>query len=232
MAGFGRRFRDAGYEEPKYRVQVRERTLFSWALSSLSAFLGPGARAIFVVRTEERAGNFIAAEMAAWPGVETALVELVTPTDGQASTALAAHAVWEPAAPLAIYNIDTHVTPGALRPAMAAGDGWIPCFRAAGTHWSFVRTGTGGDAVEVREKVRVSDLATIGLYWFASADLFARAYRHHYGGGGAPEAGERYVAPIYNTLIGDGARVTVSEIPAEAVVALGTPEDVARFAEC
>jgi hypothetical protein len=229
MAGFGQRFRDAGYTEPKYRVTVRGRTLFSWAISSLSEFLGSGTRAIFVCRAEEQAQDFIAAEMAAYGGTESHVVALERPTDGQATSALAAAAAWHAPAACAIYNIDTHVRPGAMRPDMATGDGWMPCFRAPGEHWSFVRTDRHGDALEVREKKRISDLATLGLYWFSSAAMFADAYRKHYGGG-ALEAGERYIAPIYNTLIAEGRRVSVSEVAADSVVALGTPEDVARFA--
>ena len=35
MAGAGRRFRDAGYPEPKMLIRVRGRFLCEWALSSL-----------------------------------------------------------------------------------------------------------------------------------------------------------------------------------------------------
>jgi len=230
MAGFGQRFREAGYTEPKYRVVVRGKSLFSWAMSSLADFLGPGTRAIFVCRAEEQAEDFIAAEMAAYAGTEPQVVALCRPTDGQATSALAATSAWHEAAPLAIYNIDTHVRPGVMAPEMAAGDGWIPCFRAPGEHWSFVRTDSRGVALEVREKKRISDFATLGLYWFSSAAIYADAYRRHYSGGGL-EAGERYIAPIYNTLIADGRRVTICDVPADSVVALGTPEDVARFAD-
>jgi dTDP-glucose pyrophosphorylase len=230
MAGFGRRFRDAGYTEPKYRVIVKGRSLFSWAMSSLSDFLGSGTRVIFVCRAEERAEEFIREEMAAYAGTETRIISLDQPTDGQATSALAAEAAWEESAPIAIYNIDTHVRPGAMRPEMVAGDGWIPCFRVPGEHWSFVRTDSRGNAIEVREKKRISDLATLGLYWFSSAALYADAYRRHYTGGDL-EAGERYIAPIYNTLIADGRRVSVTDVSADAVIALGTPEDVARFAD-
>ena len=46
------------------------------------------------------------------------------------------------------------------------GDGFIPCFKAEGTHWSFVKLNDTGKAVEVREKERISDNCTIGLYYF------------------------------------------------------------------
>lgn len=234
MAGAGRRFRDAGYDQPKFAIRVKGRSLFTWAMQSLDAFLTPAVRAIFVARAGDAAADFVAGEMAAWPGVEARLVELDHITDGQATTALIAAAHWDEAAPLLIYNIDTHVNPRHLRPQMIAGEGWIPCFRAAGEHWSFVRTDAHGRALEVAEKRRISDLASIGLYWFASAALFARAYAETYeSAGAAPELAERYVAPVYNALIAEGRAVTVTEVPAEAVVPLGTPAEVRRFeAEC
>ena len=230
MAGRGARFLDAGYEAPKFAIPVKGRTLFSWAMHSLDAFLESGVRAIFVARAGDRAGELLAREMAAWPGVTPRLIALEQATDGQATSALMARAQWDDHEPLLIYNIDTHVDARHLRPEMIAGEGWIPCFRAPGDHWSFVRTDGKGRALEVAEKRRISPLASIGLYWFASADLFARAYRQTYeSGSAAPDLPERYVAPVYNALIAEGRRVTVTEIPAHAVVPLGTPADVRSF---
>jgi choline kinase len=229
MAGAGRRFRRAGYELPKFMIRARGRSLFAWSLSSLDNFLPVCERIIFVARKHDTAGPFIAAELGARSRPRVELVELSRPTDGQATSALAARATWEGAAPLLIYNIDTRVDPAWLRPAMIGGEGWIPCSRADGEHWSFVRVDDAGRAVEIREKERISDLASIGLYWFSSAELYETAYRTTYAAPGAAGVGERYIAPIYNALIADRLAVTVSEVPREAVTPLGTPEELARF---
>jgi len=229
MAGFGNRFLEAGYEQPKYTIEARGATLFDWALRGLRAFVEAGSPFLFVVRAEDATADFIRVRAAANGIRDVQLLELDAPTDGQATTARLAVEGLEPTDPMAIFNIDTGIEPHLLAPGQARGDGWIPCFRAPGDHWSFARTDASGDVVEVREKQRISDLCTIGLYWFSSSLLYAEAYDAYYSSGAREEAGERYVAPLYNQLILEGRRVTVSEIPFEAVTPLGTPLEVERF---
>ncbi len=229
MAGFGNRFVEAGYTQPKYMIEAKGASLFDWALRGLSAFVEAGSPFHFVVRAADDAGDFIG-ERAAAAGIrEVGLLELDAPTDGQATTARLAVEALTPDVPMAIFNIDTGMEPGLVGPSQARGDGWIPCFRAPGDHWSFARTDESGDVVEVREKQRISELCTIGLYWFSSPRLYAEAYDAYYLEGGNEERGERYVAPLYNQLIRDGRRVTVSEIPFDSVTPLGTPLEVERF---
>ncbi|MFT4034546.1 MAG: glycosyltransferase family 2 protein [Patulibacter sp.] len=229
MAGRGQRFRDAGHDRPKYEIEVHGRTLFRWSLESLAAWFDGPCDLVLVAREEDHAGDFARRQTraAGWP--EPTLVELSHTTDGQATTAmLAQEAIRDHAAPLTIYNIDTHVTPRAMTPAAASGAGWIPCFRAGGDHWSFAAVGDDGRVTEVREKVRISPFATLGLYWFDSFERYADLYARHFEAGGE-EAGERYIAPMYNRLIADGAAVTISDIPVDAVVPLGTPTEVLTF---
>ena len=70
--------------------------------------------------------------------------------------------------------------------------GWIPCFPAPGDGWSFARLDDAGRVVELREKVRISDHATVGLYWFASAAQYCEIYRDYYAVAGREEKGERF----------------------------------------
>jgi dTDP-glucose pyrophosphorylase len=229
MAGRGVRFRDAGYDVPKYAIEVCGRTLFRWAVASLRSWTEAGARFVFLTRAEDAAESFIARECAAEGIAAFEVVPVEGITDGQATTALLAEpAVADASAPLAVYNIDTHVRPGAMRAGDAAGDGWIPCFPGAGDAWSFAAAGGDGRVTEVREKVRISPHATVGLYWFASFERYAALYRSHFAAGGE-ERGERYIAPMYNTLIAEGGEVRIAELPADAVVPLGTPDEVDRF---
>jgi hypothetical protein len=157
------------------------------------------------------------------------LIELNAPTDGQATTARIAVDHVDPSAPMAIFNIDTGIKPYVLSPVQAGGEGWVPCFNAPGDGWSFVRIDKTGKAIEVREKQRISELATVGFYWFSSAKLYSLAYDEYYAIAGREVLGERYVAPLYNQLISDGRTVTVTEIPFQSVTPLGTPNDVERF---
>ena len=41
------------------------------------------------------------------------------------------------------------------------GDGFIPCFKGEGDHWSFVRLDDSGKVVEIKEKKRISEYCTL-----------------------------------------------------------------------
>ena len=225
MAGEGRRFREVGYKVPKYRIEAKGRSLFAWSLDSLRAFFGPGHRFLFIARRAEDPEAYIEEECRAL-GIRRHGVRLLDrPTDGQATTAMLAEGDFPGGEPFAVFNIDTHVQPGLMAPGDVRGDGWIPCFPAEGDRWSFVRTDATGRAVEVREKVRVSPHASVGFYAFRDFDLFAEAYRAER----APQAGERYVAPLYNHLIRAGMDVRMHALPLSGVHVLGTPQDLEAF---
>lgn len=231
MAGLGSRFRAQGYALPKFAIEVRGRTMFAWAMESLRNFL-PGAHATFVVRAEDDPGALIRREIRAFGVDDPVLVTLPEVTDGQATTVLRTLPSLRernPHAPLLVYNIDTYVEPRALHPRDVRGDGWIPCFPGAGDAWSFFRTDADDRVLEAREKVRVSEHCSIGLYWFASVDLYEDTYRAFYGNGTPPDLKERYVAPLYQHLVATGRELYVHRVPPDAVHPLGTPEEVEAF---
>jgi hypothetical protein len=229
MAGFGSRFAKAGFTRPKYEIEALGRPLFDWSMLSLSAFLEAGWRFRFAAR-EPDAEAFIRARCAALGIADCDVLTVAAPTDGQATTALLLADAAPAEAPFAIYNIDTFVAPGAMAPPPSdTCAGWIPCFPAPGDGWSFVRCDADGNALELREKLRISDHATVGLYWFDSASRYGSAYRGYYGVAGREEKGERYVAPLYNHLIGEGLPVRISELALDDVGMLGTPDQVLAF---
>jgi capsule biosynthesis phosphatase len=229
MAGEGSRFLKAGFDRPKFMIKAKGLPLFLWSLLSMSEFIKAGSRFTFIAQKQVRAGDFIREHCRLLGLSRVKVIEIDGLTDGQATTALLARETWEPQAPLAIYNIDTYVEPGLMNPGDAQGQGWIPCFDAPGDHWSFVKLGPDEAAVEVREKQRISDHCTVGLYWFSSCALYERAYQDHYQSGLAIQAKERYVAPLYNQIIQDGGKVHISSIPQEQVHVLGTPEELRAF---
>lgn len=229
MAGLGSRFANAGYTRPKYEIEALGLPLFDWSMLSLQAFLTQGWRFHFAAR-EPDAAPFIHARCEAL-GIEGCdVLTLNKLTDGQATTALLLAEQAEPNAPFAIYNIDTFVRPGVMVPPdPATCAGWVPCFPAPGDGWSFARCNDAGGVVELREKVRISDHATVGLYWFDSAARYIGAYQNYYSVAGREEKGERYVAPLYNQLITEGLSVSISELALDDVGMLGTPEQVSSF---
>lgn len=232
MAGRGQRFRDVGYDLPKYAIEVHGQTLFRWSLQSLASWLAEDPQLVLVSRAEDGARPFVEEQCRVEGLRAPVVVELDHTTDGQATTVLAAADVVEDlGAPLVVYNIDTHVRPGAMDSSRARGDGWIPCFPGLGDAWSFCAADAAGRVHDVKEKVRISQDASVGLYWFSSFSLYEQTYARRYGGGSELEAGERYIAPMYRTLLDEGRGVYLDRLSYDDVVPLGTPQDVQAFAD-
>ena len=78
-------------------------------------------------------------------------------------------------------------------------------------------------------KKKISNNATIGLYYFSSTDLYMKAYNEYYSEQGNLEKGEKYIAPLYNYLIKENYIVRISIIPFENVHVIGTPEELEEF---
>ncbi|MEJ3718858.1 glycosyltransferase family 2 protein [Paenibacillus polymyxa] len=229
MGGMGSRFLKAGYTLPKYMIEVKDKTLFEWSIISLGNFINENNKFIFIVKKEDNAVEFVL-EKCGFLGINAPhIIEISALTDGQATTALLAKEYWDTDKALIIYNIDTHISPYALNPRDIEGEGWIPTFNGKGQSWSFVKINEVGDGTEVREKQRISDYATIGLYAFSSAGLYEKLYSQYYSNGTNIEKGEKYIAPIYNQLIQNGGKVRIKQLPVEAVHVIGTPEELIDF---
>jgi dTDP-glucose pyrophosphorylase len=109
-------------------------------------------------------------------------------------------------------------------------DGLIMTMTASDPKWSFVGLDQAGMATRVVEKEVISDEATVGIYNFrrgrdfvrAADGMIARNLRVN---------GEFYVAPVYNELIGEGARVAIHNVGREGagMYGLGVPADLERF---
>ena len=230
MAGLGSRFQKAGYKEPKFMIEVRGKTLFEWSMMSLVDFnRQKNIRYIFIVRKELNARDFIIEQMKKFGDFDIKIIEIDALTDGQATTALLAESCWRIDEEMIVYNIDTFVEPDTMKYSDISGDGFIPCFNAPGDHWSFVKLDRSGNAVEVREKQRISDNCTIGLYYFKSCQLYKDLYQEYYLDDQNLENGERYIAPLYNLMIRKGQKVRISILPKESVHVLGTPKEVEEF---
>lgn len=231
MAGRGSRFAAAGYMVPKYEIEAHGRSLFDWSMLSLRSFLDTGSRVVYVCLRENHSADYVRQRSHALGLHDVHVIELDQVTDGQATSAYLSQELWNPEEPLLIYNIDTYVNPRALRPehVRQGADGWIPCVQVPGSHWSFVRLDASGWGAEVKEKTRISDHASIGLYWFARAEEYAWAYDAYFSRGDSLVQGERYVAPLYNSLIQQGRRIAISDLAEHDVHVLGTPAELERF---
>lgn len=225
MAGAGSRFRNVGYNCPKFMIEVKGRTLFEWSMDSLINYFPYCSKIIFVSRKEDKAKNFIFEKMKRYKLEKIEIIELEEMTDGQASTAYIGMQKCSSNEAVLVYNIDTYIEPDALKYAELKGDGHIPCFHANGNHWSFVK-GENGVVFDVAEKNRISNNCSLGIYYFKKISDYIETYRmfdfSHYNK-------EKYIAPMYNFLLNQKKNITFSIIDNKKVHVLGTPEELEEF---
>ena len=234
MGGLGSRFRKMGYDKPKYMIEAKGKTLFEWSLCSLEGYRDQAAQYIFIAMEDEKEDvrRFIEEQCRKNQLPEYHVVILDYLTDGQATTAMLAKQYWKEEHGLLIYNIDTYVESGQMNSAQLKGDGFIPCFKAPGNHWSFVRLDEAtGKAVEIREKKRISDHCTLGAYYFKSCRFYQELYQEYYSQEGNLVNGEKYVAPLYDYLLQKGGEIYITDIDPKYVHVLGTPEELQIFLE-
>ena len=235
MAGLSSRFTRAGYDVPKYMLDVDGRTVFDHALGSFEAYLG-SERFLIICRDVAGTPGFVEAACAK-AGLAASRLDLVVleaETAGQAETV--AVGLDRAAAPaeerLTIFNIDTF-RPGFRYPdafAVDGVDGYLEVFEGEGTHWSFVRPREDAPelrrAAEVAEKVRISNLCCTGLYHFRTVAQYQDLYAPIAAKDPATlQGGERYIAPLYNDAIARGQDIRYSVVDRSEVVFCGTPEE-------
>lgn len=233
MGGLGSRFRKMGYAVPKYMIDAKGKSLFEWSMISLEGFADSAAQYFFIAMKDDSCDveKFISEKCEELGLKNYHVIILDYLTDGQATTAMMAQKYWNPEHALLIYNIDTYVEAGEMNAAQLHGDGFIPCFKADGDHWSFVRLDDSGKVVEIKEKQRISNYCTLGAYYFRSCQLYKDLYDEYYGQTQELVNGEKYVAPLYDFLLSKNGEIFISDISPEKVHVLGTPEELQEFLE-
>jgi len=227
MAGRGARFADRGYETPKPLIPVCGRPMVHWALKSLESL--SCRRVIFIALAEHESKYQISKQLRGSTPSPAEFVFLDRVTEGQLCTVLTAASYLETDEDILIASADTIVVSDLSRDIAARSSdcrGIISVAEMPGDRWSFARTDGAGRVVEVAEKVRISDLASTGLYYFSSGREFAELGREIVA---AQERtrGEYYVIPVYQKIIARGGRIAVSK--AREMWDMGTPEAKAAF---
>ncbi len=233
MGGLGKRFREAGYTVPKYMIEAKGKTLFEWSIISLEGYKNEVDKFVFIAMKDETVDveGFILKQCETLGIKNYKVILLDYLTDGQATTAMLASKYWDKEHALLIYNIDTYVEAGEMNSSQLKGDGFIPCFKAEGDHWSFVRLDESGKVVEIKEKRRISDHCTLGAYYFKACKLYEDLYKEYYNGTVELVNGEKYVAPLYDYLLKKNGEIYICDVNPEKVHVLGTPKELEAFLE-
>lgn len=111
---------------------------------------------------------------------------------------------------------------------MVKYDGYIPVFKSEGEKWSFIKLDNEGKVIDVVEKIRVSELGSIGLYYFKSWRDYKNIYLK-YKDEIKGKYKEVYIAPMYHYLIEENKNIGYIILKNENIHVLGTPEDLEKF---
>ena len=227
MAGAGSRFAAAGYTFPKPLIEVNGKPM----IQVVSENLNVEAHFIYIVQKEhydkynlKQLLNLIS------PGCD--IVQVDSLTEGAACTTLLAKELINNDEPLLMANSDQYVewnSNECLYAFTADGvDGGIVTFRATHPKWSFAKLGDDGFVTEVAEKNPISNIATVGIYYWRKGSDYVK-YAEQMIEKNIRTNGEFYVCPVFNEAIGDGKKIRVKDVP--KMWGIGTPEDLNYFLE-
>lgn len=227
MAGAGSRFQQAGYSFPKPLIDVRGKPMIQVVVDNLSI----EAQYIYVVQKEHREKyNLDTFLNLITPGCS--VVEVDGVTEGAACTTLLAKELIDNDESLLMANSDQFIVWDSsefmYKMIEQNLDGGIVSFRSTHPKWSFAKINELGYVSEVAEKNPISDIATVGIYYWKHGSDYVK-YAEQMIEKNVRVNKEFYVCPVFNQAIEDGKKIKTFDI--DEMWGLGTPEDLKYYLE-
>jgi len=223
MAGRYQRFLNEGFKTPKYLLPWGAQTILAEVLSQLNI---DQVFTDVILVANQRDETYMPHVRAVMRSHNISLNNLILTHDttGQVETAVMGIKALERLygeidSPIVIHNIDTLLLNRNIKEIeelLKLNSGYIDIFGANNKGYSYVLIDQNRKAVEIAEKIVVSDLATSGLYAFKNPQIFMKYLLQD----------DIFVSSILKRMIANGEAVMVSEKHNEyETVVLGTPEE-------
>jgi dTDP-glucose pyrophosphorylase len=155
-------------------------------------------------------------------------------TQGAACTSLLAKNLINNKKPLLIANSDQYLDWDSTEfmYSMLADniDAGILVFESTHPKWSYAKLNENGFVCEVAEKKPISNLATVGVYFWRKGSDYVK-YAEQMIQKNIRVNNEFYVCPVFNEAIANGKKVKVFKIENNKMWGIGTPEDLNYFLE-
>jgi dTDP-glucose pyrophosphorylase len=230
MAGAGSRFSKVGYKKPKPFIDVNGEPMIVRVLENLSY---PNARFILIAREEH-----IKQEAQLIQEISKKYNALFIPiehlTEGTAATVLFARKYINNTTPLLIANSDQIVDIDIRKfiddCKRRELDGSILTFidKEQDPKWSFAKVDKNNLVTEVKEKVAISEIATVGIYLYAQGSSYVNAAIDMIVANDRV-SNEFYTCPTYNYAIRDGLKIGIFNIEQNQMHGIGTPDDLNSY---
>jgi len=228
MAGLGSRFKDAGYTFPKPLIDVNGKPMIQVVVENINI----EGNYIFIVQKEHYNKyqlKYLLELITSYNNCEIIVIDGLT--DGAAQTVLKAKEFINNDEELIIANSDQWVDWNAYHFLNYArkkdADGLIASFYATHPKWSFAKVDEDtGLVTEVAEKKPISNIATVGIYYYKNGKDFVK-YANQMIDKNIKVNNEFYVCPVYNEYINDDKKIMTYHVA--EMCGLGTPEDLNNF---
>lgn len=230
MAGKGIRFQGTDHEEPKPLIEVIEgKPMIQLVVECLTPEIEH--QFIFICRREHdeqyQLDQLFAKITAKYQKV---LVDEVT--DGPACSVLLAREWINNDQPMmtacADDYVNTDINQFLSTSSKNQADGTIMTYRNRTSAGSSARVDQNGLIKQVAEKKIISDITTVGIYYFSKGRYFVEATEQMIAKD-ARANGEFYVSPVYNEMIEKGYTIKPYQIKPEDMHTMGTPEGLKIF---
>ena len=227
MAGHGSRFAQAGYTFPKPLIEIHSKPMIQVVVDNLAV----DANFIYVAQKEHREKfNLDAMLNLITPGCK--IVEVEGVTEGAACTTLLAKEFIDNDEPLVIANSDQFVEWSSLDFFYKMNeqnlDAGILSFESTHPKWSYARLDENDYVVEVAEKKPISNVATVGVYYWKKGKDYVK-FAEQMISKNIRVNNEFYVCPVFNEAIESGLKIKTFNV--SKMWGLGTPEDLRYFLE-
>lgn len=224
-AGRGSRFEKLFPDIPKPLIKLQGRYLIDWSLDSLP--IQANDTLIFITQkihgVKTKVYDYVKNK---FKSVQVKWLEIDGLTGGQLETALAAKDLYDPKSSIAIFNCDTFFKSGTLLQLINDPnvEGIIPSSQEPGESWSFSKVDENDRVIDTAEKQRISDWASVGLYYFRDQARFLELAQGYLK---VKAQGETYVAPFYKLYLQTGANIVIDR--ALAFKPMGTVEQIENY---
>lgn len=228
-AGKGSRFSQAGWKKPKPFIDVNGLPMISRVIKNVTpedSFVN----LLFNVNDIENNQSIVNALSKS----SQSIIKVDKITEGTACTVLLAREQINNDRPLLIANsdqlVDFNVNNFIKDCYQRNLDGSILVFKDIykDPKWSFAKINKAGHVEEVAEKKPISDLATVGIYFFTKGSSFVNAAIDMIVNNDRVN-NEFYTCPVYNYMIKNSAKIGIYEIDQNSMHGLGTPDDLESY---
>lgn len=223
-AGSGERFKNY-FHKAKPLIKIKGRFLLEWSLESLPIYHDDNI--IIITQKKDKVFKFCGEVLQKkylnkihWHTVDGL-------TRGQLETAYLAKDYLDMEKGITIFNCDTYFQSRSLLSSMDNKeiDGVIPCSLELGDAWSFCKVDSDNNVLDICEKERISDWASVGFYYFRDPHYFIEKssfYLQNYN-----DKKEIYVAPFYKEYLQDYKKIVIDKV--DLFRPMGTIDQISKY---